>query len=192
MYDSIKILLRGNTVIIRGLREIHIYKIERIAPSRFMFGSIYRGFPCMIVETVSDWGEFDALQEAWQKIFNIVVRRLNTLDKKYDEEFGPDSHIDIKSNFDEILIDYGSRNEKRNWIQGIDLRTFLENNGVYPTNDQVLDMINSMNTDNARDLGPHNLILNGHELLPIDQDDKFDDVNTKEKLKSFLIQSGLL
>lgn len=112
--------------------------------------------------------------------------------EKYDEEFGPDSHIDIKSNFDEILIDYGSRNEKRNWIQGIDLRTFLENNGVYPTNDQVFDMINSMNADNARDLGPHNLILNGHELFPIDQDDKFDDVNTKEKLKSFLIQSGLL
>lgn len=112
--------------------------------------------------------------------------------EKYDEEFGPDSHIDIKSNFDEILIDYGSRNEKRNWIQGIDLRTFLENNGVYPTNDQVFDMIDSMNADNARDLGPHNLILNGHELFPIDQDDKFDDVNTKEKLKSFLIQSGLL
>ena len=112
--------------------------------------------------------------------------------EKYDEEFGSDSHIDIKSNFDEILIDYGSRNEKRNWIQGIDLRTFLENNGVYPTNDQVFDMINSMNADNARDLGPHNLILNGHELFPIDQDDKFDDVNTKEKLKSFLIQSGLV
>ena len=53
-------------------------------------------------------------------------------------------------------------------------------------------MINSMNTDNARDLGPHNLILNGHELLPIDQEDKLDDVNTKEKLKLFLIQSGLL
>ena len=112
--------------------------------------------------------------------------------EKYDEEFGPDSHIDIKSNFDEILIDYGSRNEKRNWIQGIDLRTFLENNGVYPTNDQVFEMINSMNADNARDLGPHNLILNGHELFPIDQADKFDDVNTKEKLKSFLIQSGLV
>ena len=112
--------------------------------------------------------------------------------EKYHKEFGPDSHIDIKSNFDEILINYGLRDEKRNWIQGIDLRTFLENNGVYPTNDQVLDMINSMNTDNARDLGPHNLILNGHELLPIDQEDKLDDVNTKEKLKLFLIQSGLL
>ena len=54
------------------------------------------------------------------------------------------------------------------------------------------DMINSMNAHNARDLGPHNLILNGHELLPIDQEDKLDDVNTKEKLKLFLIQSGLL
>ena len=90
------------------------------------------------------------------------------------------------------MINYGLRDEKRNWIQGIDLRTFLENNGVYPTNDQVLDLINSMNVDNARDLGPHNLILNGHELLPIDQEDKLDDVNTKEKLKLFLIQSGLL
>ena len=90
------------------------------------------------------------------------------------------------------MINYGLRDEKINWIQGIDLITFLENNGVYPTNDQVLDIINSMNTHNARDLGPHNLILNGHELLPIDQEDKLDDVNTKEKLKLFLIQSGLL
>jgi len=37
--------------------------------------------------------------------------------EKYDEEFGPDSHIDIKSNFDEILIDYGSRNEKRKFYE---------------------------------------------------------------------------
>ena len=30
------------------------------------------------------------------------------------------------------------------------------------------------------------------DLFVIDQDDKFDDVNTKEKLKDFLKQSGLL
>ncbi len=29
-------------------------------------------------------------------------------------------------------------------------------------------------------------------LFPIDQDDKLDAVNTKEKLKDFLKQSGLL
>ncbi|MGB0724265.1 MAG: class I SAM-dependent methyltransferase [Nitrosopumilus sp.] len=112
--------------------------------------------------------------------------------QKYNDEFGPDTQIDIKSNFDEIVIDYSLRDESRPWIQGIDLRTFLENNGVYPTNDDVLNLIDKMKVDNARDLGPHNLILNGHELFAIDQNDKLDPVNTKEKLKSFLEQSGLL
>ena len=111
---------------------------------------------------------------------------------KYDEEFGPGNHISIKSNFDNIEVDYGLRDEKRTWIQGIDLRTFLENNGVYPTNEEVLNLINNLKIDNAKDLGPHNLILNGKSLFPIDQDDKLDAVNTTEKLKDFLKQSGLL
>jgi len=133
-----------------------------------------------------------------RKMWLLKNTKSKTIDRpwrgtqKYSDEFGPDTQIDIKSTFDEIVIDYGSRNEKRTWIQGIDLRTFLENDGVYPTNDQILTLIDDMKIDNARDLGPHNLILNGHELFPIDQNDKFDDVNTKEKLKSFLEQSGLL
>ena len=111
---------------------------------------------------------------------------------KYHEQFGPNTEINIKSNFDEISVDYGLREEKRNWIHGIDLRTFLENNGVYPTNEEIIHLIDIMNIDNAKDLGPHNLILNGKQLFPIDQNDKLDDVNTKEKLKAFLKQSGLL
>ena len=111
---------------------------------------------------------------------------------KYNEQFGPNTEINIKSNFDEINVDYSLREEKRNWIHGIDLRTFLENNGVYPTNDEIIHLIDTMNVDDAQDLGPHNLILNGTQLFPIDQNDKLDDVNTKEKLKAFLKQSGLL
>ena len=111
---------------------------------------------------------------------------------RYNEQFGPNNEINIKSNFDEINVDYSMREEKRNWIHGIDLRTFLENNGVYPTNDEIIHLIDTMNVDDAQDLGPHNLILNGKQLFPIDQNDKLDDVNTKEKLKAFLKQSGLL
>ena len=111
---------------------------------------------------------------------------------KYTEEFGPGNQIIIKSNFDEINVDYGLRDEKRNWIYGIDLRTFLENNGVYPTNDEIINLIDDLKIENAKDLGPHNLILNGESLFLIDQDDKLDAVNTKEKLKEFLKQSGLL
>lgn len=69
--------------------------------------------------------------------------------QKYGDEFGPDTQIDIKSTFDEIVIDYGSRNDIRTWIQGIDLRTFLENDGVYSTNDQILTLIDDMKIDNA-------------------------------------------
>ena len=111
---------------------------------------------------------------------------------KYTEEFGPGNQISIKSNFDEINVDYGLRDEKRNWIQGIDLRTFLEYNGVYPTNEKIINLIDNLKIENAKDLGPHNLILNGECLFLIDQDDKLDAVNTKEKLKDFLKQSGLL
>ena len=111
---------------------------------------------------------------------------------KYTEEFGPGNQISIKSNFDEINVDYGLRDEKRNWIQGIDLRTFLEYDGVYPTNEKIINLIDNLKIKNAKDLGPHNLILNGEHLFLIDQDDKLDAVNTKEKLKEFLKQSGLL
>ena len=111
---------------------------------------------------------------------------------KYTEEFGPGNQISIKSNFDEINVDYGLRDEKRNWIQGIDLRTFLEYDGVYPTNEKIINLINNLTIKNAKDLGPHNLILNGERLFLIDQNDKLDAVNTKEKLKEFLKQSGLL
>ena len=111
---------------------------------------------------------------------------------KYTEEFGPGNQISIKSNFNEINVDYGLRDEKRNWIQGIDLRTFLEYGGVYPTNKKIINLIDNLKIKNAKDLGPHNLILNGEHLFLIDQDDKLDAVNTKEKLKEFLKQSGLL
>ena len=111
---------------------------------------------------------------------------------KYTEEFGPGNQISIKSNFNEINVDYGLRDEKRNWIQGIDLRTFLEYDGVYPTNEKIINLIDNLKIKNAKDLGPHNLILNGKRLFLIDQNDKLDAVNTKEKLKEFLKQSGLL
>ena len=110
----------------------------------------------------------------------------------YNEQFGPGTEINIESSFDKISVNYGLRDENRNWIQGIDLRTFLENNGVYPTHDDIVRLIDNMKIDKAQDLGPHNLILNGEQLFPIDQNDKLDDVNTKEKLKDFLKQSGLL
>ena len=153
--------------------------------------------PILLNKTQSGLGN-SFNQKLERNLWLLKNTQLKTIDRgwrgasKYSESFGPGNHISIKSNFDKIDIDYGLRDENRTWIQGIDLRTFLENNGVYPTNDEIINLIDDLEIKNARDLGPHNLILNGEHLFVIDQDDKFDDVNTKEKLKDFLKQSGLL
>ena len=153
--------------------------------------------PILLNKTQSGLGN-SFNQKLERNLWLLKNTQLKTIDRgwrgasKYNESFGPGNHISIKSNFDKIDIDYGLRDENRTWIQGIDLRTFLENNGVYPTNDEIINLIDNLEIENARDLGPHNLILNGERLFVIDQDDKFDDVNTKEKLKDFLKQSGLL
>ena len=153
--------------------------------------------PILLNKTQSGLGN-SFNQKLERNLWLLKNTQLKTIDRgwrgasKYSESFGPGNHISIKSNFDKIDIDYGLRDENRTWIQGIDLRTFLENNGVYPTNDEIINLIDDLEIKNARDLGPHNLILNGERLFVIDQDDKFDDVNTKEKLKDFLKQSGLL
>jgi len=153
--------------------------------------------PILLNKTQSGLGN-SFNQKLERNLWLLKNTQLKTIDRgwrgasKYNESFGPGNHISIKSNFDKIDIDYGLRDENRTWIQGIDLRTFLENNGVYPTNDEIINLIDDLEIKNARDLGPHNLILNGERLFVIDQNDKFDDVNTKEKLKDFLKQSGLL
>ena len=153
--------------------------------------------PILLNKTQSGLGN-SFNQKLERNLWLLKNTQLKTIDRgwrgasKYNESFGPGNHISIKSNFNKIDIDYGLRDENRTWIQGIDLRTFLENNGVYPTNDEIINLIDDLEIKNARDLGPHNLILNGERLFVIDQDDKFDDVNTKEKLKDFLKQSGLL
>ena len=153
--------------------------------------------PILLNKTQSGLGN-SFNQKLERNLWLLKNTQLKTIDRgwrgasKYSESFGPGNHISIKSNFDKIDIDYSLRDENRTWIQGIDLRTFLENNGVYPTNDEIINLIDDLEIKNARDLGPHNLILNGERLFVIDQDDKFDDVNTKEKLKDFLKQSGLL
>jgi len=153
--------------------------------------------PILLNKTQSGLGN-SFNQKLERNLWLLKNTQLKTIDRgwrgvsKYNESFGPGNHISIKSNFDKIDIAYGLRDENRTWIQGIDLRTFLENNGVYPTNDEIINLIDDLEIENVRDLGPHNLILNGERLFVIDQNDKFDDVNTKEKLKDFLKQSGLL
>ena len=170
-------------------KNFHRLKSEKLNLEKFK--------PKLLNKNQSGLGN-SANQKLERNLWLLENTQSKTIDRgwrgasKYNEQFGPNTEININSNFNQIHVNYGLRDERRNWIPGIDLRTFLENNGVYPTNDEIIRLIDAMEIDEAKDLGPHNLILNGRQLLPIDQNDKIDDVNTKEKLKAFLKQSGLL
>lgn len=94
----------------------------------------------------------------------------------------------IDSNFDNKIIYSPRREEVRTWIPGINLKTFLKLNGVYPFTKRIIDKLKTKDIqgdykwDNSNnDLVTHNFILNGHDLHIIDYDDElikettFDD-----------------
>lgn len=108
----------------------------------------------------------------------------------------------IESDFDSKKITSTRRDEVRDWIAGINLKTFIKLNGVYPS---IYDIVEKLkirdirgdykwdNTNN--DLVTHNFILNGHSLHIIDFDDKliereiFDDKLQIETVIRELIES---
>ena len=101
----------------------------------------------------------------------------------------PNSGIVTHSTFDKLEATYLHRKEKRPWIQGLNLRTFLEANGVYPTGDMIMNMLDEVELPNSTpDLAPHNLILGEGKLHLIDQDHdrKGEQITSRDRLKSYL------
>jgi len=89
---------------------------------------------------------------------------------------GP-NHID--STYESKEVTTPRREGKRNWIEGLNLKSFLELNGIYPHPYQIIDKLKSKNIqggyswdDTNNDLVVHNIILHGHNLYMIDFDDK--------------------
>jgi hypothetical protein len=88
----------------------------------------------------------------------------------------------IESNFDSKNISTTKREGLRDWIAGINLKTFVELNGVYPHKSELIkklkkrDILGDYKWDNTNnDLIIHNFILNGDSLYMIDFDDKLID-----------------
>jgi len=84
----------------------------------------------------------------------------------------------IKSNYNEKYIQSPRKDKPHEWIPGINLKTFLDLNGIYPPKRNIADKVKSkeIKTDYAwdnsnNDFVVHNLILNGHDIHLIDYDD---------------------
>lgn len=84
----------------------------------------------------------------------------------------------ISSDFNSKTIKSPRREEINEWVAGINLKTFIKLNGVYPYAREIINKLKTKNIqggykwDNINnDLVIHNLILNGHILHIIDFDD---------------------
>ncbi len=94
----------------------------------------------------------------------------------------------LDSDFDKKKILNPRKEDILDWIPGINLKTFIELNGIYPDTFDLIEKLKNRDIqtdykwdDSNKDLMTHNLILNGTKLYLIDFDDKlierdiFDD-----------------
>jgi len=81
------------------------------------------------------------------------------------------NNIETISTFEFKMILCKRKNTSYNWIHGINFRTFLRLNEVYPTKNQVIEMLNSTDILDGSDIEPWNFIITGEKIELIDIND---------------------
>ena len=149
------------------------------------------------VKYLIDTDRWDSISRKLYLLENKEVKKITRRyanGRKYEEGEG----IVINSSFGELSVNYLHREEERPWHLGMNLRTFLLNNGVYPSFDKIFQYIDECDIDSNNklgDLGAHNLILDDNKVVAIDQNDKSVDsskyfyVTEKEMSKAGLMLS---
>jgi len=135
--------------------------------------------------TVSEmvWFKTDRKTLEWpyyeyEKLFtnkNLDIERLKNRSVK-------GAKISLDSDFNKKKILNPRKEERLDWIPGINLKTFIKLNGIYPDFYNLIEKIKTRDIqtdykwdDSNNDLITHNFILNGTDLYLIDFDDKFID-----------------
>jgi len=109
--------------------------------------------------------------EKLRDLWLLSNRGPKTIDRRWSGGawYPPDKRISVLSDFDHIGVNYTHRAEERDWVQGLDLRTFLEWGGSYPGREKIIGMLRDAGSEGAVDLVPNNVILTGSGLEYIDQ-----------------------
>jgi len=107
----------------------------------------------------------------WDELFDKVKSELHHLLKKQP--------LQIHSNLDKKTVYNNRHGVVLDWINGINLKTYMELNGTYPRRKKIVeklkskDIITDYKWDNTNtDLVLHNIIINGSKLYLIDYNDK--------------------
>jgi len=118
-----------------------------------------------------------------KSIMGVLKTTKTKLEKKYwDSDKKGDRgifNISIESN-NHNKVYFNDRidlQEKRDWVPGINFRTFTYLNGSYPRSENIISMLKNLDIKNHSDVVPWNIIISGNKLTLIDfQDSRQGDI----------------
>lgn len=116
-------------------------------------------------------GEFSRHTSNTNSPIGIKHIKKTTTERRYWDSKLYQNKILIESTKDQKTIYHIDKNEKKDWIHGINLRTYQYLNGQYPSRKQLVDAVKKLNLDDHEDVNPWNLILTGNNLIAIDAKD---------------------
>lgn len=142
-------------------------------------------------------GEFSRHTSNVNSPMGIKDLKKTTLERRYWDSKPYSNKIVIESTSDTKTFTHTEKNETRDWIPGINLRSYQYLNGQYPSRKALSDIINNLNLDGHEDVNPWNLILTGHSLIPIDAKDSRHtkptiNITQIEKIKKDLMSEEVL
>ena len=140
-------------------------------------------------------GEFSRRRK--NNIWGIKDSKKTTLEIRYWDSEPQDNKILIESTGISKTIMHTEKIEYRDWIHGINLRTYQYLNGTYPSRKLLSKNLERLTNIDHKDLTPWNLILSGKTLNPIDNKDirhrRLSNSNTQiEKIKKDLTSREVL
>ena len=77
----------------------------------------------------------------------------------------------LKMNFSKAEVTFVNKNITRAWIPGINLWTYLQLDGIYPSRQTLAQMIKDADWDKHHDIVPWNVVLSGNKVSVIDKND---------------------
>jgi 2-polyprenyl-3-methyl-5-hydroxy-6-metoxy-1,4-benzoquinol methylase len=137
-------------------------------------------------------GEFTRHTSSVNSPMGIKDIKKTTLEKRYWDSKPYENKILIESSKDEKSFFHIEKNEKRDWIHGINLRTYQYLNGQYPKRNKIAESLKDLDFSNHEDLNPWNLILSGNNIFSIDKKDTRHTKPTNNKIQIEKIINDLL
>lgn len=150
-----------------------------------------------VIQNYLVMGSFSRHTSKHNSLLAMLEKKKEKLNLRYWDAKKPfNEFAKIESTPDNKKYIDNSKSENRDWIAGINLRTFQYLNGIYPRQKEIVSLIEELEYYNHKDFVPWNLIISGSKISMIDINDPnhqlLTDANNQIKKIKEEILSGII